>query len=99
MYPAPYPTSPYAVPYPVSPLKRGVGGLGTAVSVLLGVDAAVLIAKTVAYGWRYALLTQLHSDPLAVPASAVRTSDTFVAAMSGLHVLMCVAIFVVFLCW
>jgi hypothetical protein len=96
MYPYP---SPYAPPPPAAMLRRGVGGLGTAVSVLLGFDAAVLLAKTVAFAWRYSLVSKLDGDPLAVSPETIRTSDGFVVGMSGIHDLLLLTISVVFLCW
>ena len=98
MYPAPYaPASPYGVPHPAMRLRRGVGGLGIVVSVLFSADVAVLLAKTVAFGWRYSLAAKLEARPGSVSYRTVDASDNFVATMSGLHVILCIAIFVVLL--
>src|SRR5256714_5496336 len=94
-YPAPY--GPYGVP--MRTVKTSVGGLGTALTILLGLDAALAALDTGALAWRNSIINSLLGDRLSVDRSTVDDSDNLVGAASGFLIIGVLGTIVVFICW
>src|ERR1041384_2991878 len=94
-YPTPY--GPYGVR--MRTIRTSVGGLGTALTILLGLDAVLAALDTGALAWRNSIINSLLDDRLSVDQSTVESSDTLVRAASGRLVLGVLGTIVVFICW
>ncbi|MFL6116548.1 MAG: DUF4328 domain-containing protein [Catenulispora sp.] len=79
--------------------KTSVGGLGTALTILLGLDAVLAALDTGALAWRNSIINSLLGEQLSVDRSTVENSDNLVRAASGLLVLCVLSTIVVFICW
>lgn len=94
-YPAPY--GPYG--YQPRPVKNSVVGLGTAVNVLLLLDAVFATLALGALAWRNSILDSLLDDRLSVASSTVESSDNLVRAADGFLGVTVLGTIVVFMCW
>lgn len=94
-----YPTShgPYGVQ--MRTIKTSVGGLGTALTILLALVAALAALDTGALAWRNSIINSLLGDRLSVDPGTVEDSDNLVRAASGFLVLGVLGTIVVFICW
>jgi hypothetical protein len=95
-YPQP---APYGPGYHVPAVKTSVGGLATALTILLSLDAVFAVLGTAGLAWRSSLLDQLIDDPASVDEHSVDSSDTLIHVGAGFLTLMTLATIVVFMCW
>jgi hypothetical protein len=103
--PGVYATHGYGYPAPYGPgyqapvVKTSVGGLATALSILLGLDAGFAALGTLGLAWRRSLLQSLLDDPESVDEGSADASDNLIRAADGLLALTVLATIVLFMCW
>ncbi|GAA2004061.1 hypothetical protein GCM10009838_82880 [Catenulispora subtropica] len=100
-----YGTHQYGYPAPYGPghrvpaIRTSVAGLGTALTILLGLDVGFAALGTAGLAWRSSLLDGLLDDPGSVDPHSVDLSDTLVRIGDGLLILTMLGTVVVFMCW
>lgn len=99
-YPAgPYPGMPYSAPWPPADVLRSPRGLALAVSLLLGVAAAVNLFSAAVSGYAYSLMKRVTADPAAVAEGTLDRSDVLTGIAGALQSLILTATAVVFIIW
>ncbi|NUR26458.1 MAG: DUF4328 domain-containing protein [Catenulispora sp.] len=95
-YPQP---TPYGPGLHVPGIRTSVGGLATALTILLSLDGAFALLSTVGLAWRSSLLGKLLDDTGSVEGDSLDSADNLISAGDGLLALTTVATIVVFMCW
>jgi hypothetical protein len=98
-YPAPYGQAPYGYGPAAVGSPNPLAGLGTAVSVALGVLCLLEVLQFVTRLNQTDVLYKLRSDPLSVSLTKATQADHLVALTSGLWLLAWIPTVVLFLVW
>ncbi|ACU76589.1 hypothetical protein Caci_7765 [Catenulispora acidiphila DSM 44928] len=97
------PISPYGYPAPyganVPRIRTSVQSLGTAVTVLLALDAALAVLAAGLLAWRNTLIGDFLGDPASVDPDRMNTADQAAGSATGWFIILTVATAVVFICW
>ena len=91
-YPAPYGAN-------VPRIRTSVQSLGTAVTVLLALDAALAVLAAGFLAWRNTLIGDFLGDPASVDPDRMNTADQAARSATGWFIILTVATAVVFICW